>query len=225
MRINRFIAQTTGMSRRTADKAIEAGSVKLNGKIATPGDQVGDSDSVLLDDRPVKLTQKAQTIMLNKPVGYICSRDGQGNRTVYDLLPDALHHLKLVGRLDKETSGLLLLSSDGDLAQQLTHPRYEKAKTYIIALDRSLSSEEIDKITGEGIDIGDERSSSFELRSIRKNYYEATLKEGRNRQIRRTFEAINCHVIGLHRTTFGTHTLDTLKPGAFRKIDATDTRN
>ncbi|QQS18034.1 rRNA pseudouridine synthase [Candidatus Saccharibacteria bacterium] len=130
MRLNKFIASASSLSRRAADKAISDGRVTLNDQIAETGSQVNSTDTVCPD--AVKLTPRTNhtTIMLNKPVGYVCSRAGQGSATVYDLLPVEYHHLKPIGRLDKDSSGLLLLTDDGDLANELTHPRYAKTKVY-----------------------------------------------------------------------------------------------
>ena len=117
MRINKYVALATGMSRRAADRAIDEGRVQVNGQVPSAGQAVADSDSVTLDNSVITTDVKIQTIMLNKPVGYVCSRDGQGSRTIYDLLPSELHHLKPVGRLDKNSSGLLLMTNDGQLHQ------------------------------------------------------------------------------------------------------------
>src|SRR5690606_9952597 len=124
---NKFIAQATGISRRAADKAVEQGRILVNGKVPESARQIEPSDTVTLDGSPVTAPDSSHTtILLNKPVGYVCSRDGQGSRTVYDLLPPELHQLKSVGRLDKDSSGLLLMTTDGQLAYELTHPKFEK---------------------------------------------------------------------------------------------------
>ena len=138
MRINKFVATATGMSRRSADKAIEAGEILVNGSIAAVGHDVTTDDHVTMAGRVLSLPDERIVIMLNKPVGYVCSRNGQGSRTIYELLPEHLRGLKTVGRLDKESSGLLLLTDDGDLANRLTHPRYGKLKIYSVALDKDL---------------------------------------------------------------------------------------
>src|SRR5690348_2303384 len=122
MRLNKYIALATGLSRRAADAAIAANRVTVNGHAPEMGQQVTDTDTVALDTKPLKPVVDTTTVMLNKPTGYVSSRAGQGSRTVYDLLPPKLHTLKTVGRLDKESSGLLLLTNDGNLANQLTHP-------------------------------------------------------------------------------------------------------
>jgi 23S rRNA pseudouridine2605 synthase len=122
MRLNKFIAQSTGLSRRAADAAIAQGRVSVNGREAALGKEVGESDTVVLDNSAITPAVNTVTIMLNKPVGYVCSRNGQGSKTVYDLLPPEYQQLKPVGRLDKDSSGLLLMTNDGDLAYELTHP-------------------------------------------------------------------------------------------------------
>ena len=129
MRINKFVALATGMSRRTADQAIAEGRVAVNGRPPTAGQQVTDEDQINLDGQTLQ-KPAATTIMMNKPVGYVVSRDGQGSQTIYDLLPEEYQGLKPIGRLDKDSSGLLLLTNDGTLAQELTHPKYHKQKVY-----------------------------------------------------------------------------------------------
>jgi 16S rRNA U516 pseudouridylate synthase RsuA-like enzyme len=133
-RINKFVAAATGMSRRAADTIIAENRVHINGAPATSGYDVQTTDTVTLDGTPLAAATTMQTIMLNKPVSYVVSRDGQGSRTVYDLLPPELHNLKPIGRLDKESSGLLLLTTDGNLAQTLTHPSHQKVKQYEITV-------------------------------------------------------------------------------------------
>ncbi len=203
------------MSRRAADKAITDGRVTVNGTVAILGQRPKDSDTILLDGGPITPAVKTRTIILNKPVGYVCSRDGQGNRTVYDLLPEPLHQLKPVGRLDKNSSGLLLLTSDGQLAYELTHPKFQKTKAYKIALDKALEPEHRHAITGRGIAL-DDGVSRLELQPLHitdNTNWKVIMSEGRNRQIRRTFEALGYNVVKLHRTQFGPYALKALKPG------------
>src|SRR5665213_2596758 len=138
MRVNQFVAQATGLSRRAADRAIQEARLAINQHTAGLGDSVTSNDAVTLDNRPI-MAAASLVIMLNKPAGYVCSRAGQGSRTIYDLLPSEYHQLKPVGRLDKDSSGLLLLTNDGQLANQLAHPRYAKTKTYEVTLDKPLT--------------------------------------------------------------------------------------
>ncbi len=217
MRINRFLAQATGISRREADKAVLAGRVLLNDQQARHGQEVTDADTVYLDGKPVILAGTTTTIMLNKPQGYVCSRSGQGSKTVYDLLPDKLHELKSVGRLDKESSGLLLLTNDGQLANQLTHPKYEKTKVYKIALNKPLNTAHLQTITGAGIMLEDglSRLHMDRLNNTDNSNWKVTMHEGRNRQIRRTFESLGYTVVKLHRTKFGQYALKGLAVGDY----------
>lgn len=218
MRINKYIALATGQSRRAADAALRDGRVALNGRPAQPGDKVVESDTVTLDGQTLRITLPQLLIALNKPVGYVCSRDGQGSKTVYELIPPLYHHLKPVGRLDKDSSGLLLMTNMGGLANQLTHPRYEKSKQYIIELDKPLAPEHYDQITKSGVTLND-GPSQFELNTIddyKHDNWKVTMREGRNRQIRRTFEALGYRVTRLHRISFGQYILGDLPAGQWR---------
>jgi 23S rRNA pseudouridine2605 synthase len=219
MRINKFVALATGMSRRAADSAIEAGRVQVNDQTPTAGQQITDGDSVTFDRLAITPSVNTTTIMLNKPVGYICSRDGQGGRTVYDLLSPEFHNLKPVGRLDKNSSGLLLMTDDGQLAYKLTHPKFEKVKKYKIALNNKLSQSDFEHITNKGVELED-GLSKFNLEAInnQKKEWKVEMKEGRNRQIRRTFEALDYNVVKLHRTNFGPYKLGTLPIGKIKTI-------
>jgi 23S rRNA pseudouridine2605 synthase len=159
---------------------------------------------------------KTQTILLNKPAGYICSRNGQGGETIYDLLPAELRRLKPVGRLDKDSSGLLLMTNDGDLAQRLTHPSYQKDKVYELSLDKALTPHDWEQITHGGVQL-DDGMSAFKLHWQHKNNsvrWIVTMHQGRNRQIRRTFAALGYQVTRLHRTKFGNYELKKLVPGS-----------
>jgi 23S rRNA pseudouridine2605 synthase len=216
MRINKFIARATGLSRRVADQAVSKGRVTVNSRPAAPGTDVGDSDTVTLDNQILSLPAATMTVMLNKPAGYVCSRAGQGSQTIYDLLSPELHHLKPVGRLDKDSSGLLLLTSDGDLANQLTHPRYAKEKVYEIRLDKPLSPK--DKIqVGLGVKL-DDGLSKLQITDLADNSFTVTMSEGRNRQIRRTFEALGYLATKLHRIRFGPYHLDKLAPKEWKQV-------
>lgn len=232
MRINKYVALASGLSRRAADVAIANGRVKVNANLAEAGQAITGHDEVLLDGKRLKVTDQKLTIMLNKPVGYVVSRDGQGGRTIYDLLPPQLHHLKPVGRLDKNSSGLLLLTNDGDLANRLTHPSFEKKKVYEVEINKPLGAKDFRTITDKGVDIGDERLSQFQLEAINQNpnkqlrkiystdsvLWRATLAEGRNRQIRRSFEALGYKVTKLRRIRFSEYALEGLPLGKYKEL-------
>ncbi len=139
-----------------------------------------------------------------------------GSRTIYDLLPPEYHQLKPVGRLDKASSGLLLLTNDGQLANQLTHPRYGKTKVYEVTLDKPLQADHQKQIE-QGVQLSDGPSQlNLKPLNINTNRYKVTMSEGRNRQIRRTFAALGDGVTTLHRTQFGPYQLDNLPSGQAR---------
>lgn len=217
MRINKYIAQATGLSRRAADLAIQTGRVTINGQSASPGDQVGATDTVTLDNRRITPAVNTLTLMLNKPVGYVCSRNGQGSPTIYELLPSEFRQLKPVGRLDKDSSGLLLLTNDGQLANQLMHPSYQKTKIYKITLHKPLAKTDQSTIES-GVLLAD-GPSKLGLKSLAADgrYWQINMQEGRNRQIRRTFAAMGYTVTQLHRTQFGDYRLKGLTSGAFKE--------
>lgn len=200
------------MSRRAADKAIRSGRVKINSIPAKLGDTAADGDLVILDGQELKPASTTITIMLNKPVGYVCSRRGQGSKTVYDLLPETYHKLKPIGRLDKDSSGLLLLTNDGELANELTHPKYQKEKVYRVKLNKTLLPEDKNKLL-TGVELVDGVSKFIKLADCSNRTYEVVMAEGRKRQIRRTFIALGYEVIELHRTGFGKYVLGNLETG------------
>lgn len=212
MRINKFVAQASGLSRRAADRAIEAGRVTVNGQPGSTGDDIINSVVVRLDDKLLELPNVHTTIMLNKPAGFVCSRNGQGSATIYELLPPEYHHLKPVGRLDKDSSGLLLLTDNGDLANQLTHPRYTKTKIYEIELSKPLQPLHQQLINDHGIQLEDGRSQLGLSKLKDGQHWQVTMQEGRNRQIRRTFESLGYRVTKLQRTHFGPYSLTQLAP-------------
>jgi 23S rRNA pseudouridine2605 synthase len=216
MRINRYVAAASGLSRRAADAAVAQGRVQVNGYAAQTGQDVTANDTVTLDGTAIHAPAYHQTILLNKPTGYVVSREGQGSRTIYDILPPELHHLKPVGRLDKESSGLLLLTTDGQLAQTLTHPKYQKTKHYEVTLNKPLAPDAFAQLK-EGVQLEDGASHlTVQLVPEVTNQYTVAMHEGRNRQIRRTFDALDYSVVRLHRTQFGDYTLGTLPPGHWK---------
>jgi 23S rRNA pseudouridine2605 synthase len=215
MRINQFIAQATGMSRRAADDAVAEGLVTVNDQIAILGMRVAPQDKVTLKGKTLELILDKTTIMLHKPVDYVCSRNGQGSKTIYDLLPTELHNLKPVGRLDKDSSGILLMTNDGALAHELTHPSKQKEKIYEIELNKNLHAND-QAIIEKGVELKD-GPSKLSLEGS-GNRWTITMSEGRNRQIRRTFEALGYNVIKLHRTKFGPYILDQLQPSHYQTV-------
>lgn len=219
MRINKYVAQATGLSRRAADTAIANGRVTINGRSASLGDSVQNDDTLTLDGKPIKISETRTTILLHKPVGYVVSRNGQGSQTIYELLPHELHTLKPVGRLDKNSSGLLLMTNDGDLANTLTHPSQRKRKVYEITLDKPLQPLHRQMINDRGLQL-DDGVSRLQLERQHEGDDQAwivTMHEGRNRQIRRTFAAVGYDVRVLHRIIFGEYSLSSLQAGEYRQ--------
>ena len=219
MRINKYLALHSELSRRGADEAITLNRVSINGGRPRPGQEVTEADEVTLDGKPLATTVELQTIIMNKPRGCVVSRDGQGSQTVYDLLPPELEHLQAVGRLDKDSSGLLLLTNDGNLAHSLTHPSFQKTKVYEVTLDKPLAPLHQQMITDIGVQLEDGRSqlSLERLKEGNSLAWKVTMHEGRNRQIRRTFESLGYTVNTLHRTNFGNYILPTsLEPGKYQ---------
>jgi pseudouridine synthase len=212
MRLNKYLAETTELSRRSADTAIANGRVRINGQVGRMGMQVSDTDIVELDGKKVTYNStKTVTVLLHKPVGYVSSKNGQGSKTVYDLLPKSYEQLNIAGRLDKDSSGLVVLTNDGTLLHELTHPSNNKEKKYIVTIDKNLWPED-QKMLLKGVDIGDERPSKFtRMRKQSENTYEIVLGEGRNRQIRRAFESLGYQVTRLHREKLGRFRLGNLK--------------
>ena len=158
---------------------------------------------------------------MNKPVGFVCSRKGQGSRTIYELLPEKYQNLKSIGRLDKESSGLILLTSDGDLANELTHPSHAKKKRYLISLNKPLEPLHQQMVSDVGIMLEDGPSKLILHRSSDdRTDWEVVMSEGRNRQIRRTFESIGYKVVALHRTTFANYKLGELAPAQIKEINS-----
>ncbi len=223
MRLNKFIARATGKSRREADDLIKSGQIKVDGETAEIGAQIDETSAqIFFKGKELNLPNERTLIMLNKPVGYVSSRRAQakGAKTLYELLPPNLQNLKTVGRLDKDSSGLILLTDDGDLAFQMTHPKFAKTKIYLVKLDKPLEPLHQQMISDIGLDLPDGKSQmTLERLDDSRKAWRVTMHEGRNRQIRRTFAALGYTVVGLHRTNFGKYDLGDLPSGKWRKIE------
>lgn len=222
-RLNKYLAFHLGISRRKADDLIEQGLVTVNDTPAGLGSRVVKSQAVAVRNSLIIEKQAYTYIALNKPIGYVCSRRQQGDiPTIYSLLPTELHHLKPVGRLDADSSGIILLTDDGDFAQKMTHPKYYKLKHYDIALDHELAPLHQQMINDFGVQLDDGPSKLTLERASDDNRLEwkVVMSEGRNRQIRRTFASLGYTVTSLHRTRFGEYQLDQLQPGSFIPFSA-----
>ncbi len=234
IRLNKFLAERLGVSRREADELIATGKITIDGKNAVLGDRIslpeGKETSNLtpkdIDKLPkicynksiVPFVTEYFYLAFNKPVGYVCSRRAQGDApTIYELLPKKYHHLKTVGRLDKDSSGIILLTNDGDFSYEMTHPKFHKEKVYEVSLNRPLQPLHQQMISDYGVML-DDGPSKFTIIKNEQNSYTVILSEGRNRQIRRTFAALGYQVKTLHRTKFGPFQLTNLKPGEFEEF-------
>ena len=217
LRLNKFLAERIGISRREADDLIATGQVKINGKVAVLGARLDEKDKVWYNGSIIPFQTDYLYLAMNKPVGYVCSRRAQGNApTIYELLPKEYQKLKTVGRLDKDSSGLILLTNDGDFAYEHTHPKFKKVKIYEVELDKPLEPLHQQMISDYGVMLDDGPSRFLVIKDNSK--YIVKLSEGRNRQIRRTFAALGYEVVKLHRTAFGKYELSGLKPGKCVKI-------
>lgn len=218
MRLNRFIATYSSLSRRKADALIEAGGVSINRKTAHTGMKVDDNDIVVVEGkRLMPVQRKITVVLLNKPEGFVCSRDGQGSPSVYDLLQQRMQDLNIAGRLDKDSSGLVVLTNDGQLQQELTHPSYNKEKIYIAQTDKPIAAADVKRLQ-EGVNIGDERLSKLNISRMPGGKLKVTIGEGRNRQIRRSFESVGHRVTTLHRIKLGPYSLGSLQTQQFKEI-------
>lgn len=222
-RLNKFLALQLGISRRQADELIKKGRISINGKTAQLGERFKAGDEIKLGEKIISKTREEKKyVIFNKPRGYVCSRKKQGeNETIYTILPKEFSMLKPVGRLDKDSSGILLLTNDGDFAFQMTHPKFRKVKEYLVSLDTPLQPIHQQMIADFGINLPDGKSQLGleRLDDSRKNW-KVIMSEGRNRQIRRTFSAIGYEVEELHRTVFGSYILPKdLNSGDFRKVE------
>jgi 23S rRNA pseudouridine2605 synthase len=221
-RLNKHLALTLGISRREADELIEKGRVTIGDLTATLGARYHADDIVLVDGKPLSAAPTPLIYLaLNKPVGYVCSRRAQGESpTIYDLLPKTYHHLKPVGRLDRNSSGIILLTNDGDFAYQMTHPKFHKTKVYFVKLDHDLEPLHQQMISDFGVQLEDGHSqlTLMRLGDNDRTQWQVTMSEGRNRQIRRTFAALGYTVVRLHRVNFGNYALGDIPRGKFKQV-------
>ncbi|MCK5415807.1 rRNA pseudouridine synthase [Candidatus Parcubacteria bacterium] len=231
--LQKFIANSGYCSRRKAEELIKDGKVFVNNKKPKLGDRVSStgSEQVTVDGRKIETQEEKIYIMLNKPIGYVCTtRKFKGEENIFDLISikmQSIMSLHIVGRLDKNSHGLVLLTNDGELTQKLTHPKYEHEKEYEILVKSKKSkveSFEIIKLFEEGVDIGDDDGivKVKDIKYLDDNKFSIILTEGKKRQIRRMFKVVDCDVINLTRTRIGKLKLGDLKKGEWRSINKKD---
>jgi 23S rRNA pseudouridine2605 synthase len=220
-RLNRYLAACGLGSRRGVEELIAAGRVTIDGVVASsPGERVGEGAQVALDGRPV-VPDEHVYVLLHKPAEVVTTvRDTHGRRTVIDLV-DADRRLFPVGRLDADTTGLLLLTNDGELAARLMHPRHGVEKTYEATVVGAVTAETAARLAA-GVDLDGKRTAPARVRILRasgrQSVVEIVLHEGRKRQVRRMCEAVGHHVLGLHRSAYAGIRLGTLPAGASRPL-------
>lgn len=223
MRINKYIAASGVCSRRKADELIQNGNVKVNGvTLKEPGYDVVQGDVVEVNGRTLAVEEKKVYIALNKPLGYVTTvADDKDRLTVMDLVVDIDARIFPVGRLDYNTSGLLLMTNDGDFAYRVSHPKHELGKTYRAKVAGVLSNEKCAKLRN-GVDIGGFVTSKAKVSIVkgapRTTVVDITIHEGKNRQVRKMFKAVGNNVQELERIAIGDIKLGRLAVGHYRKL-------
>jgi len=224
-RLQKLIAAAGLASRRTAEEWIAAGRVSVNGGVAGLGDRADPAhDTILVDGQPLAAAEAHHYLLLYKPVGYVTTlQDPEGRPTVCDLVRQIPGRLHPVGRLDLTTEGLLLLTNDGALTQHLAHPRHQVDKTYLARVRGQVAPETLRRLAG-GIVLEDGPTAPAKIAKVRfsagHTWFEITIHEGRNRQVRRMCEAVGHPVSRLKRVRFAFLDLGGLRPGEFRPLTA-----
>lgn len=224
MRLARYLAHAGVASRRAAEAMIAAGRVSVAGEIVTdPARDVGPQSAVEVDGQPLEGPEPRVLYAVNKPVGVLSTaRDTHGRPTVLDLVPAQGLRLYPVGRLDADSSGLILLTNDGELANRLTHPRFQVPKTYRARVAGGPVGAAALATLRSGVELEDGLTAPARVRRIGEGEIELTIHEGRNRQVRRMCEAVGHRVLELRRTGFGPLTLGGLAPGAHRRLGSAE---
>ncbi|MCR4606045.1 MAG: pseudouridine synthase [Eubacterium sp.] len=223
IRINKYLAVAGVCSRREADRLVEDGRVTINGKVAENGCKVIDGDIVCLDGKQVAEKQKIVIAAYHKPVGVICTTSEKERPNLSDVI-DFPERLFPIGRLDKSSSGLLLLTNDGELADKLMRGRYDHEKEYIVKTDKPLTDSIVDAME-QGVPILDTMTKPCKISERDGNIFHITLTQGLNRQIRRMCEYFGYRVTSLHRIRFATISLGNMKDGDFRLLTDEETKS
>ena len=227
-RLNKILAQSGVCSRRRADELIQAGNVSVNGAVVTQLGYRADQSKDAISVNGVLLNREQKVyILLHKPTGYITTvRDAHAEKTVFDLLPSLTVRLFPVGRLDKETSGLLLLTNDGDLSYQLTHPKFGVEREYQVRVRGRVNASTRQRIDRGGIPLDEYVSAPCVIARCVPGQdhtdFELIIREGRNREVRRICRAVNHPVITLQRVRFGNLRLGDLAPGSWKNLRRQD---
>lgn len=223
MRLAKFLATAGIASRRSSEEIIRAGRVTVDGETVTdPARNVSDANRVALDSRPVSVSPDRVVYAVNKPAGVVSTaRDPQGRPTVVTLVPQT-ERLYPVGRLDIDTTGLILLTNQGELAHRLTHPSFEVDKTYRVVVGGRTISERVLRALREGVELEDGRTAPAGVRRVSADTLEITIHEGRKRQVKRMCEAVGHPVKRLERIRLGPLELGDLPRGRWRRLTAAE---
>lgn len=221
-RLNKYIASSGICSRRKADELIEGGHVVVNGKVVKElGFQVSEKDKVFVDRKLIH-TKKLEYYKFYKPSGYITTADDEkGRKTIYDILPENYKTMKPVGRLDKDSTGLLIMTNDGDLINELTHPSVKVPKIYIVTIDGKINQNQLEQMA-KGIEIEKGKIAYAECAvleiSNKSTMLQVVLYQGMNRQIRKMFDFLGFEVVSLKRIQHATISIEGLKKGQIKPI-------
>jgi 23S rRNA pseudouridine2605 synthase len=216
MRLNAFLAKAGVESRRGADRLIKAGRISVNGRQGQLNDDVSEADDIRVNGRRIS-AQKARYILLYKPSGYITTLKDPENRVKVTDLVKIDERVVPVGRLDFNTTGALLLTNDGELANQLMHPRHNIAKVYTAEVEGIIEDEILSRLA-EGIELEDGKTAPAKARKLADNKIEITIHEGRKHQVKRMLAAVGLSVKKLHRSSYAGLELSGLKPGQWREL-------
>ena len=221
VRLQKFLAQAGVSSRRGAEELITAGRVRVNGAVVTElGTRVDPARDVVAVDRQRVRSATTAWLAVHKPIGYLSTRrDPQGRRTLYDLLPPQQQRLFYVGRLDRDSEGLILLTNDGDTAHRLLHPRYGVEREYEVELDSDIAEEALQRLT-RGIVLEDGMARAERAERLARGRVRLTLREGKKREVRRMLEVVGHRVTRLRRVRYGPIRLGTLPLGDWRTLSA-----
>ncbi len=225
VRLAKYLAAAGVASRRAAEELIAAGRVTVGGAVVEdPARDVAEADGVALDGRPIRRMPERVVYAVHKPAGVVSTaRDPQGRPTVVSLIPAAGVRLYPVGRLDIDTTGLILLTNDGALAHRLTHPRFEVPKTYLVRVTRGPIRDTAVRTLRAGVRLEDGLTAPARVRRAGADTLEVTIREGRNRQVRRMIEAVGHRVAELQRVRFGSLELGELRLGEHRRLTEAET--
>jgi len=218
-RVQKLLSNYGYCSRRKAEELIEQGKVRVNDKVISLGDKASESDKIYVEDKLVK-KQKKIYLMFHKPIGCVTALKDDQYKTIFDYI-NFKERIFPIGRLDYNTSGLLLLTNDGDFANKVMHPRYETKKTYLAKIDGLISGKQI-RLIEEGVEIKDGKTRPAKVKVPKKGFLEITIHEGKNRIIRRMLQEVGMKTITLERTKIGKLGLGKLKQKEYKNLTEKD---